>query len=272
MNEWIGYYMDNNIVIMILSPYSSHLTQSLEVAIFSPLKRHMTTKIESFIRMGVNRIQKMEWTMTFIEIHKETFTVKNIKGDFCDTGIHPFLPTKILNRVSRSEISESRTPSSMPIITTPLTEAILTSSPTDINAIYAANMALNQLIQSDKPLSTSTKKYASCVIQSSERLYASKTILEKEKEELQAMTITRKQYLSEKRKTIGDESLITTKRILNGVREAEATTRGKGVKMQKESKKSGSKISKRLSDESKEDSNSNDHGEVEIMDCIEVQM
>jgi len=54
MNEWIGYYMDNNIVIMILSPYSSHLTQSLDVAIFSPLKGHMTTKIESFIRMEVN--------------------------------------------------------------------------------------------------------------------------------------------------------------------------------------------------------------------------
>jgi len=210
--------------------------------------------------------------MTFTDIHKEAFTVKNIKGDFCGTGIHPFLPTKILNRVSRSEISESRTSSSTPIITTPFTEAILTSSPTDINAIYAANMALNQLIQSDEPLPTSTKKYASCVIRSSERLYASKTILEKEKEELQAMTITRKQYLSEKRKTIGDESLITTKRILNGVREAKATTRGKGVKMQKESKKSGSKISKRLSDESKEDSNSNDHGEVEIMDCIEIQM
>ena len=148
----------------------------------------------------------MEWTAAFVETHKEAFPVQNIKGGFRGTGIHPFLPTKILNRVSRSETPEPKTPPPAPTIMMPFTEAVLTSSPLDINAVRVANTVLNQLIQSGEPLPTPAKKYVDCVIRSSERLYAVKTILEKEKEEFQAVVTARKQRLSGKRKAIKDES------------------------------------------------------------------
>ena len=173
----------------------------------------MTAKIEPLIRTGANRVQKVEWTAAFVEAHKEAFTVQNIKGGFRGTGIHPFLPSKVI--VSRSETPEPKTTSPPPTITMPFTEAVLTSSPLDFNAVRVANTILDRLIQSGEPLPTPAKKYVSCVIRSSERLYAAKTILEKVKEELQAVVTARKQRLSGKRKAIGDASLITTVGILN---------------------------------------------------------
>src|SRR5437667_3448844 len=153
----------------------------------------------------------------------------------------------------------------------PFTEAVLTSSPLDMSAVQVANATLNQLIQSGEPLPTPAKKYVGCVIRTSERLYTSKTILEKEKKELQAVVMARKQRLSGKRKAIGDESLITTVRILNEVREAEIATRKRDSKRRKKSGKRGSKASKESSDESEEDLNNSRHGDIEIMDCIEVE-
>ena len=192
----------------------------------------------------MNQVQKVEWTVAFVAAHQEAFTIRNIQGGFRGTGIHPYLPTKVLNRVSRSETPVPKTPSPPPATMTPFTEVVLTSSPLDINAVRVANMVLNQLIQSGEPLPTPAKNYVRCVIRSSERLYAAKTLLEKEKEELQAVVTARKQRLSGKRKAIRDASLITMVGILNDVREAEAETRRRGVKKQKKSKKRGSKISK----------------------------
>ena len=101
--------------------------------------------------------------MAFVAAHQEAFNIQNIKGGFRGTGIHPFLPTKVLNRVSRSETPVPKTPSPPYPITTPFTDAILTSSPLDISAVRVANAALNQLIQSGEPLPTPAKQYVSCV-------------------------------------------------------------------------------------------------------------
>ena len=86
------------------------------------------------------------------------------------------------------------------------------------------------------------------------------------------MIIARKQHLSRKRKIIEDESLITTMRILNNIEEIKMKTRKRDAKRQKKSKKRSSKTSKESSDESEEDLNSDGHEEVEIVDCIEVEM
>ena len=44
--QYIGHYMDHKIVLMILPPHSSHLTQPLDIGIFSHLKKHVLTEIE----------------------------------------------------------------------------------------------------------------------------------------------------------------------------------------------------------------------------------
>ena len=48
--------MKNN--VMILSSYSSHLTQSLNIEIFNSLKKLMTSAIESLINIELYHILK----------------------------------------------------------------------------------------------------------------------------------------------------------------------------------------------------------------------
>ena len=58
--EYIGHCMDNNIILMILPPHSSHMTQPLDVGVFGPMKKHMAAEIDPLIRTGIPRIQKVE--------------------------------------------------------------------------------------------------------------------------------------------------------------------------------------------------------------------
>ena len=37
--DFLAYYIHNNIILMLLPPHTSHLTQPLDVAVFNPLKK-----------------------------------------------------------------------------------------------------------------------------------------------------------------------------------------------------------------------------------------
>ena len=58
--EWIAYYIDNKIFLMILLSYSSYLTQSLDVKVFGTLKKYMMAELYPFMQTSVTRIQKVE--------------------------------------------------------------------------------------------------------------------------------------------------------------------------------------------------------------------
>ena len=53
--EWVAHCMDNDILLAILPPHSSHLTQPLDVGVFGSLKKHMAAEIDPLIRLGVAR-------------------------------------------------------------------------------------------------------------------------------------------------------------------------------------------------------------------------
>jgi DDE superfamily endonuclease len=169
--ELIGHYMDHNIVLFILPPHSSHLTQPFDVGVFRPLKKYMSNAIQPLIQTGVARIQKVEWLTAYVAAHRNAFTIQNIRGGFRGTGIYPFLPTKVLNRLESYPPSQDQTrPSTPPISITPFNDAVLTSSPTDMNAIRRANIALNEQVQSGQPLTSSAKKYVPYLTQGYERV------------------------------------------------------------------------------------------------------
>ena len=101
------------------------------------------------------RLQKAEWLAAFIQAHNKTFTEQNIKGGFRVTGIQPFLPTKVLNCVSRQTAPSVQIPSATPSpAPTPFNDSVLTSSPVDINAVRTANAALNDLVATGDPFNT----------------------------------------------------------------------------------------------------------------------
>ena len=271
--EFIAHCMDNNILLMILPPHSSHLTQPLDVGVFGALKKHMSAEIGPLIRTGVTRIQKVEWLTAFVAAHDKAVSPKNIHGGFRGTGIHPFLPTKVLRRLASSPLPQpSNQPPTPPNPTTPFNAAVLTSSPIDFNAVHQANLAINTLLESGNPIPSPAKNYVNCLTRSVMRLHTRNILIEKENEDQKAVLGARKRRLSGKRRVIDGKHLMTAEELI-GIREAEEATRkrkaqNKGAGMRKRR----SKARKDSSDDSEVDLNITDDEDVEVLECIEVEM
>jgi DDE superfamily endonuclease/Tc5 transposase DNA-binding domain/helix-turn-helix, Psq domain len=270
--KWIAHCMDNNIILMILPPHSSHLTQPLDVGVFGALKKHMAAEIDPLIRTGVPRIQKVEWLTAFVAAHDRALSEQNIRGGFRGTGIHPFLPSKVLRRVTApsSPRRETRpsTPTNPP---TPFHAAVLTSSPNDYEAVHQANIALGPLLDSGAPLPTLAKTYIKCLSRHAERLFAENTVLKSDYNKQQEVLGARKRRLSGKRQAIDGKHIMTAAEML-AVQAAERVTKQRKVPKREPSQRKGkSKARKDLTDELEEELDASEDEDVEILDCIEVK-
>jgi hypothetical protein len=218
--NFVEHCMNNRIHLMILPPHSSHLTQPLDVGVFGPLKRILASKLEPLLRTGVARIQKPEFISGFMKAREQAFRESNVLSGFCGTGIHPYYPKKVLRQVIEIESSSAST-TSVPISPgNPFTEAVMTSSPINIDAVRAANAFLTQQIKSGEALSSPVRKYIPYLVQASEQTWTQKIILEQQHVELKAVVEPRKRVLSGKRRVINGDSLITTVKHLNGIKAA----------------------------------------------------
>jgi DDE superfamily endonuclease/Tc5 transposase DNA-binding domain/helix-turn-helix, Psq domain len=270
--EFIGHCMDNDILLFILPPHSSHLTQPLDVGVFRPLKKYMAKALQPLISTGIARLQKVEWLTAFVTAHNQAFSALNIFGGFRGTGIHPFEPEKVLNRIPSSAPTTVNRASPPHISTTPFNEAVLTNSPANFNAVQYANAALVELAQSKQPLSSPAKNYVGYLTQCYERSHSENRILHCENERLKASMGRRGRVLSSKRRAIDGKHLMTTPDILGSVREAEKETQIRVQKRGQKSKKRGPKGKREVIEESSEESDATDEELAEMFDCIRVEM
>jgi hypothetical protein len=269
--EFIAHCIDNKILLMILPPHSSHLTQPLDVGVFGPLKKKMAAEIYPLMRTGVARIQKVEWLAAFVAAHEKALSTNNILGGFRGTGIHPFLPTKVLRRVASAPSPQQESRPSTPNSSTPFNEAVLTDSPADFNAVKQANDVLNTLIESGEPLPSPAKKYVGHCTRSLMRLHARNTILEQENADQKAILQARKTNVSGKRRVIDGKHLMTGAELI-GIRQAqEVTKQRKAPKKSARKPKSKSKAKKESTDESEVELNSTSDEDSDILDCIVVE-
>src|SRR5271169_2015683 len=100
--------MRNKIELLVL-PHSSHLAQASTIRCggvwYGLLKTLMASAIEPLVSTELHRILKAEWLAAFVEAHEKAFIARNIKAGFRGTGIVPFNPSKVLNRV-KSVVNE----------------------------------------------------------------------------------------------------------------------------------------------------------------------
>jgi hypothetical protein len=75
--EFQEYCKTHNIITLGLPPYSSYLTQPLDVRCFSVLKRAYGRQIKTFIKAHINYITKVEFFLAFTAVYKESITVEN---------------------------------------------------------------------------------------------------------------------------------------------------------------------------------------------------
>ena len=215
--------MEHRILLFLLVPHSSHLTQPLDATVFGSLKRILSGIVNPMFQLGVTKIQKPEWLEAYYEAHLRAFSVKTIKAGFSSTGIYPFNPNKALNRIRPLTNSTSvtslytpvpQTPTSISTeITTPFTNQILTSSSSDFSVFKAANSALNCMIESMEPLSTPVCQYIRCVTSAAEKLFTRTSILQEWTEAQEALLAARQQRALGKRSILKGKSLISTPEI-----------------------------------------------------------
>ena len=80
--------------------YSSHLLQPLDVGCFGPLKRAYSKLIEQKGRLGYNHIDKLDFLKAYPAAHQEVFTTENIQSGFRATGLIPFNPKAVLDKLN----------------------------------------------------------------------------------------------------------------------------------------------------------------------------
>ena len=90
--EFQEYYKAHNIITLCLPPYSSYLTQPLDIGCFSVLKRAYSREIKTFIKAYINYITKVEFFLAFKAAYLASITAQNGQAGFRGAGLVPFNP------------------------------------------------------------------------------------------------------------------------------------------------------------------------------------
>lgn len=270
--DFIGHCMDNNIVLLILPPHTSHLTQPLDVGIFGPLKKAMASEIAPLISTGVARLLKVEWLAAFVQAHAKVFNSDNIAGGFRGTGIFPLDPFKLRRRIPQPSPSPApETRESTPPINEPFNSAVLTSSPNDQNAVSIANNALIIEANSGNPLTSPARNYLGCLVRTSDRCHAANTIYQKDNTVMREALGRRQIAKSGKREIIRGKNLMTTPEMREALNEWESNKKKRKTAVPKKTKKKTQKAKEVSSEESESEWDGGINDEEEMLDCIEVE-
>ena len=99
------------ILLMILPPHSTHRLQPLDVSLFSPLAAYYTKGLNSMINnsLGTVNMSKRAFWSIFWPAWQQAFTEKNIASAFRRTGIWPFDPDVVLNKIIKKKPPEENT-------------------------------------------------------------------------------------------------------------------------------------------------------------------
>jgi hypothetical protein len=231
---FIRFCIDNNILVLLLPPHSSHLTQPLDVGIFSPLKLRMAEELDRILRYGVNDLKKFEWANCYRIARPLGMSPSNIESAWSGAGLIPFAPQKVLRRVktkyTEQEIEQLTTPENDP--TLPLSPRSTfnsvpdTPSHLDSTIFRSANQTLLNKIQASN-LDSPTRSYASKLISLSEHLRASNILIKHHHEELSAIVKKRKVMAQGKRVALKDQVLVTTEELYAKVKAAEEATKSR---------------------------------------------
>ena len=120
------FCLQNNILTLCIPPHSSHILQPLDVSCFGPIKTAYGQQVEAKMRLGNNHIDKIEFLSAYTIVHQEVMTRSNIMAGFTASGLVPFHPAQVLNKLdpipstpsSKGSDSswESKTPKTIPEI------------------------------------------------------------------------------------------------------------------------------------------------------------
>src|SRR5436190_17270869 len=100
--KFIDWADQHRIIIMILPPHSTHRLQPLDVSLFSPLATAYTNQITKLMsdNNGLVSMSKCEFWPMFKVSWAASFTAENIASSFAKTGIWPYRPETIIDKIT----------------------------------------------------------------------------------------------------------------------------------------------------------------------------
>lgn len=97
------------IIVLQLLPHTTHVCQPLDVVCFQPLKHYHGQAIDRAARFYSDvTFNKVEFLHSYADVRKQTFTKSTVKSSFLKTGLVPYNPDIVLDKI-RAEIAESAT-------------------------------------------------------------------------------------------------------------------------------------------------------------------
>lgn len=119
--EFINYCDKNRIILFAFPPHTTHILQPLDIVVFQQYKHYYIKAIDITIRDGCIQITKVEFLAAISDIRRKTFKKSIIYSAFAKTGLIPFNPEAVLQKIKPVTPSPPPTVGSTKSETTPLT-------------------------------------------------------------------------------------------------------------------------------------------------------
>ena len=99
------------ILLLILPSHSTHRLQPLDVSLFAPLATFYTNGLNQLLSnsLGMVSMTKRAFWSIFWPAWRQAFTPENIESGFKKTGIFPYNPSLILDKITKKPKTETST-------------------------------------------------------------------------------------------------------------------------------------------------------------------
>ena len=105
---------EHDVIIFCLPPHTTADTQPLDTSCFKPLKTYWADVFRKYLFANPNKvITKFQFSELFAKAWSQGMTVANITSGFRTTGVYPFNPKAVLDKVPHSEASSNSRPKSI---------------------------------------------------------------------------------------------------------------------------------------------------------------
>ena len=108
--QFAEYCETHKIIPLCLPPHSTHLLQPLDVGIFSPLARAYKKRLYDFAFYGAVNITKPKFLEYYQAARHEAISPTNIASAWRATGLLPFDPSVILQKIQPTAQSTTQPP------------------------------------------------------------------------------------------------------------------------------------------------------------------
>jgi hypothetical protein len=211
------YCTEHDIIVLCMPPHSSHLLQPLDVACFAVLKRSYGLGVQAQMWAGINHVDKDDFLELYLPAREATYSSKTVQSGFRATGLVPFNPDEVLERLH----IQLQTPSPVrPTLET--TTPWAPETPHNIAELDLQTKAIQSLIRyrTQSPPSP-TIQAVNQLIKGCQMAMQSATILAAENKKLRAANEKIKKKRQKKKSYIGKGGVLTAQEVQEAQRGVE---------------------------------------------------